>query len=114
MKFLLIVRQKKNVDTFETVIHRLLAEGHGVTLAVQERLEAGGRASLASRFHEKGFALVSTPEGRGDAWRSGAPLLRATRDWAQYLRPPYAGAAKLRMMGRKDAVAKRGASSVRV
>ncbi|MGH9203690.1 MAG: hypothetical protein ACRD2A_20890, partial [Vicinamibacterales bacterium] len=35
------------------------------------------------------------PEGRGDAWRPSAPLLRSTRDWAQYFRPPYRQAAKL-------------------
>src|SRR5690606_12009318 len=43
-----------------------------------------------------GFQLVACPEGRGDEWRATAPVVRAARDWAQYLRPPYRHASKLR------------------
>jgi FkbM family methyltransferase len=96
MKFLLVARQKKNVDTFQEVMSRLLAGGHSVTLAVQERMEDDSRRALAARFPGAGFALVTPPEGRGDQWRASAPLLRAARDWAQYLRPAYRHAAKLR------------------
>ena len=37
MKFLVIAKQKKNVDTFEAVLGELLALGHEVTLAIQQR-----------------------------------------------------------------------------
>src|SRR6185503_15126972 len=37
MKFLVIAKQKKNVDTFEAVLGELLGLGHEVTLAIQQR-----------------------------------------------------------------------------
>ncbi|MGE0443862.1 MAG: FkbM family methyltransferase [Vicinamibacterales bacterium] len=96
MKFLLVARQKKNVDTFHGVMSRLLADGHAVTLAIQERMDEDARRALAGRFPAAGFALVTPPEGRGDQWRASVPLVRAARDWAQYLRPAYRHASKLR------------------
>ena len=96
MRFLFIVRQKKNIDTFQDVITRLLANGQEVRLGVQERLDDEARASLSARFTLPGFELVACPEGRGDQWRASAPLVRSARDWAQYLRPHYRGASKLR------------------
>ena len=39
MKFLLVVKQKKNIDTFAATIRALLDRGHQVTLTVQEGQE---------------------------------------------------------------------------
>jgi FkbM family methyltransferase len=94
MKFLLIAKQKKNVDTFEAVLGELLVAGHEVTLAIQQRdPERDGR--LAERLRHERFALVSCPDERTDAWRAAAPLVRTARDWAQYTRPAYRTASKL-------------------
>jgi FkbM family methyltransferase len=94
MKFLLIAKQKKNVDTFEAVLGELLALGQDVTLAIQQRdPERDGR--LAERLRHERFALVPCPDARTDAWRAAAPLLRTARDWAQYTRPAYRTASKL-------------------
>ena len=95
MRFLFIVKQKKNVDAFEGVIARLLAAGHDVLLGVQE-VDHDRRDGLAERFSGTRFQLIACPEGRGDEWRASAPLLRTVRDWAQYLRPQYRHASKLR------------------
>jgi FkbM family methyltransferase len=94
MKLLFIAKQKKNVDTFDTTIVALLARGHTVTLALQERDPERDRR-LTERFANERFTLVSCPEQRGDDWRVSAPLVRSARDWAQYYQPPYAQAAKL-------------------
>lgn len=96
MRFLLIVKQKKNVDAFEDVVSRLLDAGHEVRLAIQERIEHDRLDGVAARFPQAGFELVACPEGRGDEWRAAAPLVRTARDWVQYLRTPYRQAAKLR------------------
>ena len=94
MKFLVIAKQKKNVDTFEAVLGELLALGHEVTLAIQQRdPERDGR--LAERLRHERFALVPCPDERTDAWRAAAPLIRTARDWAQYTRPAYRTASKL-------------------
>jgi len=94
MKFLVIAKQKKNVDTFEAVFGELLALGHEVTLAIQQRdPERDGR--LAERLRHERFALVPCPDERTDAWRAAAPLVRTARDWAQYTRPAYKTASKL-------------------
>lgn len=94
MTFLFVVKQKKNVDTFEGVIDALLDAGHVVKLAVQERDEERDQR-LAARFGSR-VELVTPPDGRGDRWRATAPLLRAARDLAQYSRPAYRAATKLR------------------
>ncbi len=95
MKLLFIAKQKKNVDTFEGVVAALLKAGHAVTLAIQQRDPDRDRR-LSEQFADRGFELTTCPEGRGDAWRASAPLVRSVRDWAQYFRPPYRQAAKLR------------------
>ena len=96
MRFLFIVKQKKNVDAFEGVIARLLDAGHDVLLGVQE-VDHDRRDSLAERFSGSRFQLIACPEGRGDGWRASAPLVRTVRDWTQYLRPSYRHASKLRL-----------------
>jgi len=94
MTFLLVCKQKKNVDTFEGVIAALLALGQRVVLTIQER-DAARDARLAEQFAHPGFSIVPCPDGRTDGWRTAAPLVRTVRDWAQYMRPAYAPAAKL-------------------
>lgn len=94
MHFLFIVKQKKNVDTFEGVIASLLADGHRVTLAVQQR-DPERDQRLGEQFGSDRFVLATCPDGRGDAWRSAAPLVRSARDWAQYYQEPYRHATKL-------------------
>ena len=110
MKFLFVARQKKNVDAFEGVLTALLGEGHSVTLAIQERdVERDHR--LASQFSGTGFTLATCPEGRGDAWRTSAPLVRSVHDWAQYFRSPYRQAAKLRRRAARRLLKELGAGS---
>jgi len=94
MKFLVIAKQKKNVDTFEAVLRELLALGHDVTLAIQQR-DPERDTRLAERLRHDRFALVSCPDERTDGWRAAAPLVRTVRDWAQYTRPAYRAASKL-------------------
>jgi len=94
MTFLLVCKQKKNVDTFEGVITALLALGQRVVLTIQER-DAARDVRLAEQFAHSGFSIVPCPDGRTDAWRTAAPLVRTARDWAQYTRSPYAHAGKL-------------------
>ena len=94
MKFLVIAKQKKNVDTFETVLGELLALGHEVTLAIQQR-DPERDSRLAERLRHERFALVPCPDERTDAWRAAAPLVRTVRDWAQYTKAPYRTASKL-------------------
>ena len=94
MKFLIVAKQKKNVDTFEGVIAALLERGQTVTLAIQQR-DPERDARLAERLRHERFELVACPDQRTDAWRSAAPLVRSARDWAQYTRPAYRSASKL-------------------
>ena len=94
MTFLLVCKQKKNIDTFEGVVAALLAMGHRVILTVQEP-DAARDARLAAQFAHPGFAVVPCPDGSHDDWRRSAALLRTARDWAQYVQPPYRDASKL-------------------
>lgn len=95
MKFLLVAKQKKNVDSFRSTILRLLKSGHEVTLAIEERDPERDR-KLLEEFASPAFGLQTPPSTRSDAWRMTAPLARRVRDWIQYLGPEYAGAHKLR------------------
>ena len=110
VRVLFIAKQKKNVDTFETTIAALLARGHHVTLAIQERdLERDRR--LAERMAHDGFTVVACPEERGDRWRRSAPLIRSARDWAHYYQPPYARASKLHQRALTRLLRELGASA---
>ena len=111
MRFLFIVKQKKNVDAFEGVIARLLDAGHDVLLGVQE-VDHDRRDGLAERFSGSRFQLIACPEGRGDEWRASAPLLRTVRDWAQYLRTPYRHASKLRARAAQRLARELGSSGI--
>jgi FkbM family methyltransferase len=94
MTFLLVCKQKKNIDTFEGVIQALLAMGQRVVLTVQEP-DAARDARLVAQFAHANFAVVPCPDGSHDDWRRSAQLLRSGRDWAQYSQPAYRDAAKL-------------------
>lgn len=96
MKFLVVARQKKNVDTFRTAIGQLLEQGHAVRLGLQDR-DAGRDARVAEGFDSPLFSLEGAPTSRGDQWRTQAALVRRVRDWVQYLGPEYRGVEKLRM-----------------
>ena len=94
MKILLVVKQKKNVDTFLGTIGCLLDRGHWVTAAVQERDEERDE-SLARDFDPERFAVVRCPSARTGEWAGAAALLRSLRDCVHYLRPQLRGAVKL-------------------
>jgi FkbM family methyltransferase len=95
MTFLIIVKQKKNVDTFQDVIAHLLADGHRVILTIQQRGDHRDER-LTAQFASPLFELVRPPDNRGDRWRTTAPLVRSARDAAHYTRPAYQSASKLR------------------
>ena len=94
MKFLFVVKQKKNVDTFAGTIRSLVERGHTVTLTVQEGQELRhdwiGPDIAVDRLH-----VVRSPAARMDEWGSAAALLRSLRDSVHYLRPALRDAAKL-------------------
>ena len=94
MTFLLVCKQKKNLDTFEGVVAALLSMGHRVILTVQEP-DAARDARLVTQVAHQGFSVVPCPDGSHDDWRRAAALLRTARDWAQYVQPPYRDASKL-------------------
>src|SRR5262245_16221791 len=96
MRFLLIARQKKNLDTFQATIAHPLAMGHDVRVAVQED-EPERAMRLAPDAVSASLSLQRAPTARSDEWRADASLVRRLRDWLQYLAPPYAGARTLRL-----------------
>ena len=94
MKFLIVVKQKKNVDTFLDTIRALIGRGHTVTLAVQERLETRVE-QLAADLASTSFSLTPGPMVRTDPWGETAPLLRSLADCLHYQQPRLHGAQKL-------------------
>ena len=95
MRFLLVVKQQRNVDAFVEALRLLAGRGHSVTLAVQD---ADDRRNdrLSAAIDAAGIAIVRCPAVRTDAWRDVATLLRRLRDCLQYLRPEMRQAVKLR------------------
>jgi len=94
MKFLIVVKQKKNVDTFLESVRVLAERGHTVSLAVQERPDA----RIEERTQEiagLGLSLLPAPATRSDAWADVAPLLRSLGDCLHYQQPQLRGAGKL-------------------
>src|SRR4030095_13458859 len=94
MKILLVVKQKKNVDTFIGVIRALLARGHAVTLAVQEHGD-GRDQEYRDEILSPDSAFGRAPAQRTDACAHGAPLIRSLRDVVHDQQPPLRGALKL-------------------
>ncbi|MEQ1575926.1 MAG: hypothetical protein ABL993_16955, partial [Vicinamibacterales bacterium] len=95
MRFLLVVKQKKNVEAFLGTLRCLVERGHSVTLAVQERDEKRDER-LAAAIDEARFTVVRCAEVRSDDWTGVASLLRRLRDSVHYLRPQMRSATKLR------------------
>ncbi len=95
MRILLVIKQNKNLYTFERTIGLLVHRGHHVTVAVQDRDESRDER-LADSFDPSRFSVVRCPQARTDDWSGVAPLLRSVRDCVQYLRPELQGATKLR------------------
>ena len=94
MKFLIVVKQKKNVDTFLDTIRALIARGHTVGLAVQERHDTKVD-QLAAGLTSPAFSLTPGPAVRTDEWAETAPLLRSLGDCLHYQQPRLHGAQKL-------------------
>ena len=94
MKFLIVVKQKKNVDTFLDTIRALVGRGHTVTLAVQERHDTRVE-ELAADLVSDSFSLRPGPTVRTDPWAETAPLLRSLADCLHYQQPRLHGAQKL-------------------
>lgn len=95
MRFLLVVKQKKNVEAFFDTMRGLVDRGHFVTLAVQERDEKRDER-LSAALDSARFEVVRCPSARADDWAGVASLLRRLRDCVHYLRPPMRPAGKLR------------------
>ena len=94
MKILVVLKQKKNVETFLGMIRVLVDRGHEVALAVQEWSDARDdeyRAEIPSPR----FSVVRSPSHRSDQWAEVAWLLRSLRDCAHYQQPALNNAAKL-------------------
>ena len=94
MKFLIVVKQKKNVDTFLDTIRALIARGHTVSLVVQERHDTKVD-QLAAGLTSPAFSLTPGPAVRTDEWAETAPLLRSLGDCLHYQQPRLHGAQKL-------------------
>jgi FkbM family methyltransferase len=94
MKFLIVVKQKKNVDTFLETVRVLVERGHTVSLAVQERPDAR-MEERTSEIAGSGLSLLAAPATRSDAWGDVAPLLRSLGDCLHYQQPELRGAGKL-------------------
>ena len=94
MKILLVVKQKKNVDTFIGMIRALLARDHAVTLAVQEHGDARDQ-EYRDEIPSPAFTVARGPVQRTDAWAYVAPLVRSLRDVVHYQQPPLRSAVKL-------------------
>jgi FkbM family methyltransferase len=105
MKILLVLKQKKNVETFAATIRALVDRGHSVALAVQEHSDARAdqyRDWIDSPASPKPsgeggsrFSLVRCPAHRTDSWSEVAWLLRSLRDCVHYQQPAMRHAAKL-------------------
>jgi FkbM family methyltransferase len=94
MKILIVLKQKKNVETFAATIRALTDRGHSVALAVQEHSDTRAdqyRDAIDSPL----FSLVRCPAHRTDRWSDVAWLLRSLRDCVHYQQPSMRGATKL-------------------
>jgi len=95
MRFLLVVKQKRNVDAFLGTLQCLVERGHSVILAIQERDEkAEARINLS--INDPRFRITSCPAVRADEWSELASLVRRLRDCVHYLKPAMRSATKLR------------------
>jgi FkbM family methyltransferase len=94
MKILVVLKQKKNVDTFVATMRALTDRGHAVTLAVQEHDDERDR-EYRDEMSSPDFVVARGPAQRTDAWAHVAPLVRSLRDVVHYQQPPLRRALKL-------------------
>ena len=95
MRFLLVVKQRRNAEALLATLRCLVDRGHSVALAIQDRDDKRDERFTVSTA-EAGVTLVRCPDVRIDDWAGEASLLRRLRDCVHYLRPPLRGAEKLR------------------
>ncbi len=95
MRFLLVVKQKRNVDAFLNTVRCLLDRGHTVALAIQDRDERT-ESRLIESLNHPAFRIVACPAVRTDALADVASLVRRLRDCVHYLKPAMRSATKLR------------------
>jgi len=95
MRFLLVVKQKRNVDAFLGTLRCLVDRGHSVTLAIQERDEKT-EARINLSLNHPSFRVTACPAVRTDEWSELASLVRRLRDCVHYLKPAMRSASKLR------------------
>ncbi|MBM3820744.1 MAG: FkbM family methyltransferase [Acidimicrobiia bacterium] len=95
MRFLLVVKQKRNAEAFVGTMRALVERGHTVALAVQDTDEKRDER-LAAALNAAGVQAVRCPSARMDEWSDVAALVRRLRDAVHYLRPSMRSAAKLR------------------
>ena len=95
MRFLLVVKQRRNAEALLGTLRCLVDRGHSVALAIQDRDDKRDERFAVSTA-EAGVTLVRSPDVRIDDWAGDASLLRRLRDCVHYLRPPLRPAAKLR------------------
>ncbi len=95
MRFLLVVKQKRNADAFVGTMRALVERGHSVALAIQDTDEKRDER-LAATLQDGGIESVRCPSARLDAWSDVAAVVRRLRDAVHYLRPAMQSAGKLR------------------
>ncbi len=95
MRVLLVLKQDRNLAAFGDTVRELLARGHEVRLAVQERNDARD-ARLVQDFDSPLFGVAHCPAVRLDAWEGRAATLRSLRDALHYLQPPLRSTGQLR------------------
>lgn len=95
MRFLLVLKQKKNADAFLETMGALAARGHSVTVAVQDSDDKRDER-LTAAAAQTGLAIIRCPSARIDQWSGIASLVRRLRDSVHYLKPSMRSAAKLR------------------
>ena len=95
MRFLLVLKQKKNADAFLETMGALAARGHSVTVAVQDSDDKRDER-LTAAAAQTGLTIIRCPSARIDEWSGIASLVRRLRDSVHYLQPALQSAAKLR------------------
>jgi hypothetical protein len=92
MTLLFGFRHRKAVEPFAALIATMADRGHRVLVGLEER-----DPKVPRLFERPGrLEFLTFPAGRRDGWTETADLVRALRDYAQYLEAPYRDATKLR------------------
>lgn len=96
MKLLLVAKQQRNASAFLETLQSLVARGHDVTVAVQERDDARDQR-LVRQVESSRFRVVPCPAARLDTWSPVAPVVRRLRDCLHILQPPFADSPALQL-----------------